>query len=208
MLTFFSPNFSERKRDISFIVLHFSHCSYKRLKGKFMDPSKEVSSHYSIKRNGQIVKFVDEDKRAWHAGDSFWKGHNDVNSASIGIELINDGIGTYTEKQIDALIVLLKDVMNRHKIKPENVLGHSDVATSRKVDPGNLFPWDKLIDNGLSVGFDQVFGWNSKCKKMSEKFFYKKCDLYGYDIRDKVSLERAVQLRFPNYTHLFPTITN
>lgn len=207
MFTFFSPNFDERKTEISLIVIHFSGCSYNQLQNVFMDPSKKLSSHYSIKRSGQIIKFVEEDKRAWHAGYSFWKGQHDVNSASIGIELINDGISSYTDKQIDSLIYLLNDIMKRNKIKPENVLGHSDVAMSRKVDPGNLFPWDVLIEEGLSVGFDQVFGWNCKCKKMSKKFFYKKCNQYGYDIRDEISLLRAVKLRFPNHTHLFPTIT-
>lgn len=142
---------------VQFIVLHYTSSGLERsleiLKGD------GVSSHYLINESpATIYRLVDEDRRAWHAGDSQWKGRTWLNSSSIGIELVNRGYiegehgrlwYPYSDEQIDALIVLLKDIMHRHGLKPGAIIGHSDIAPQRKVDPGPLFPWKRLADAGL-----------------------------------------------------------
>ncbi|MCR9254578.1 MAG: N-acetylmuramoyl-L-alanine amidase [Alphaproteobacteria bacterium] len=111
----------------------------------------EVSVHWLIDEDGTVYRMVPEDRRAWHAGVSAWEGESDINSRSIGIELVNLGDHSYAEPQIDALIVLAREIMARHPIPPERVLGHEDVAPGRKVDPGPLFPWDRLVAEGIAV---------------------------------------------------------
>ena len=142
---------------VQFIVVHYTSSDLARsleiLKGD------GVSSHYLIDEvPATIYRLVDEDRRAWHAGDSQWQGRTWLNSSSIGIELVNRGYiegeqgrlwYPYSEAQIEALIVLLKDIMQRHGLKPGAIVGHSDIAPQRKVDPGPLFPWKRLADAGL-----------------------------------------------------------
>ncbi|RRV17582.1 N-acetylmuramoyl-L-alanine amidase [Pseudomonas saudiphocaensis] len=142
---------------VQFIVLHYTSSDLERsldiLKGD------GVSSHYLIGESpATIYQLVDENRRAWHAGDSQWRGRTWLNSSSIGIELVNRGYiegeqgrlwYPYSDAQIDALIVLLKDIMQRHGLKPGAIIGHSDIAPQRKVDPGPLFPWKRLADAGL-----------------------------------------------------------
>ncbi len=134
---------------------------------------QQVSSHYLLSDESPpvIYRLVDENRRAWHAGDSFWKGNAMLNASSIGIEIVNAGgrlpqggqqhgpapaarigdvqFAPYPPAQIDALIALVKDIVTRHQIKPERILGHSDIAPQRKIDPGAAFPWKRLADAGL-----------------------------------------------------------
>lgn len=142
---------------VQFIVVHYTSSGLERsleiLKGD------GVSSHYLIDESpATIYRLVEENRRAWHAGDSQWKGRTWLNSSSIGIELVNRGYiegeqgrlwYPYSDEQIDALIVLLKDIMQRHGLKPGAIIGHSDIAPQRKVDPGPTFPWKRLADAGL-----------------------------------------------------------
>lgn len=121
-----------------------------------------VSSHYLITDdpNPQVYQLVDENRRAWHAGVSQWYGRTDINAGSIGIEIVNHGgSGTqwapYSEAQIDTVITLLHDIVSRHQIKPHNIVGHSDIAPQRKVDPGPLFPWKRLADEGLGRWYSE-----------------------------------------------------
>ena len=119
-----------------------------------------VSSHYLIgEAPATIYQLVDENRRAWHAGDSQWRGRTWLNASTIGIELVNQGYRDtpagriwqpYSAAQIDALIVLLKDIVQRHHLPIDSIIGHSDIAPQRKVDPGPLFPWRRLADAGLS----------------------------------------------------------
>ncbi len=114
-----------------------------------------VSAHYMIDQDGSIVQYVDEAKRAWHAGVSHWGGIDDINLHSIGIELVNPGrkygYQPFPVQQMDALVRLCKDIMSRHIISPHRVLGHSDVAPTRKQDPGELFKWQTLAQAGIGV---------------------------------------------------------
>ncbi|MBD3735445.1 MAG: N-acetylmuramoyl-L-alanine amidase [Pseudomonas balearica] len=141
-----------------FIVLHYTSTDFEH--SLELLSRGEVSSHYLIDRApAKIYRLVDENRRAWHAGESEWQGRTWLNSSSIGIELVNPGYEQtadgrrlwypYPEPQIDALILLLKDVMQRHGLKPGAIIGHSDIAAQRKVDPGPLFPWKRLADAGL-----------------------------------------------------------
>lgn len=110
-----------------------------------------VSSHYLIGKDGALYQLVADEHRAWHAGAGSWGGLTDINSSSIGIELDNDGVQPFTGPLIDSLLVLLEDLTDRWNIPRENVIGHSDLAPGRKVDPGPLFPWKRLFDAGFGI---------------------------------------------------------
>ncbi len=150
-----SPNFNERKKGKipKYIIMHYTDTldigeTMKYLLGG-------VSAHYLVDRDGSIIKLVDEDMRAWHAGVSYWQDDEDINSSSIGIEIQNSGDRygyiPFLQEQIDAVIELTKDIMERQKIPAENIIGHSDIAPDRKIDPGELFPWEELSKHGIGI---------------------------------------------------------
>ena len=145
-----SPNHNERRPN--YVIIHdTSNDNIERPLKTLTDPAREVSAHYLIGRDGSLYQLVDENRRAWHAGQSYWGGLTDLNSASIGIELDNTGDEPYAEPQIDRLIDLLKDLQARHRIPSNNILGHGDVALRRKVDPGGQFPWSRLAEQGFGL---------------------------------------------------------
>ena len=115
------------------------------------NPATEVSAHYLIAPDGEVLSLVPEDLRAWHAGAGAWGAVRDVNSRSIGIELSNDGASPFAAPQMDALTALLRGITARWQIRPERVIGHSDMAPGRKIDPGARFDWRRLARDGLSV---------------------------------------------------------
>lgn len=118
---------------------------------RLCDPAAEVSAHYLISRRGRLFQLVPEDQRAWHAGAGAWGGAGDVNSHSIGIELSNDGAQPFPAPQMDALEALLAGILARWPIPPERVIGHADMAPTRKIDPGPRFDWRRLARAGLAV---------------------------------------------------------
>ncbi len=150
-----SPNYGSREgRKPKAIILHYTGMqtgaeAIERLR----DPASEVSAHYVVEEDGRILQLVHEVRRAWHAGKSLWAGETDMNAASIGIEIVNGGhdFGTpaFPDAQIDALIALCHDIVERNEIPAQNILAHSDIAPDRKADPGELFPWAKLAAAGL-----------------------------------------------------------
>ncbi len=151
-----SPNFDERncRRPVDMVVLHYTGMpTAAAALQRLTDPEAKVSSHYVIDEDGTIYRLVPEEKRAWHAGVAFWRGVRDVNARSIGIELVNPGhefgYREFPAVQIDALIALLKDIASRYEVMPGNYVGHSDVAPTRKEDPGELFPWRRLHAAGF-----------------------------------------------------------
>lgn len=149
-----SPNFGERRGESgpSLVVLHYTGMdTAEAALERLCDPECEVSSHYLIDREGTIYRLVDESKRAWHAGDGRWGGHDDVNSRSIGIELDNDGTGPFAEPLMAALEALLGDILTRHHLDAKAVIGHSDFAPDRKADPGRYFDWRRLAGKGLAI---------------------------------------------------------
>lgn len=152
-----SPNFDERGRGIDMIILHYTGMpTGKEARDRLCDAAAKVSAHYLIDEDGTVYALVPELKRAWHAGISSWKGESDINARSIGIEIVNPGhewgYRKFPDRQIGAVIALLKDVRTRQEIPAARVLAHSDVAPQRKEDPGELFPWGRLASEGLAVG--------------------------------------------------------
>ncbi|MDC3002771.1 N-acetylmuramoyl-L-alanine amidase [Paracoccaceae bacterium] len=148
-----SPNYGLRRADteIEFIILHYTAMSTEKSLERLCDPVHEVSCHYLIDPCGLCYQLVDNNKRAWHAGKSYWRGYHDLNSRSLGIELVNSGNETYPEVQMKSLIKLLQNLIETLTLNPKNILGHSDISPARKLDPGKWFNWQKLSDNG--VGF-------------------------------------------------------
>ena len=152
-----SPNQGERAEGtIDILLLHYTQIADEDAALAWLrDPEKEVSSHYFIYEDGRIAALVPEERRAWHAGIASWGGAADINSRSVGIEISNPGhaggMPTYPPPQIDALIELCRDIVGRHPIPPQRVLGHSDVAPGRKSDPGETFPWAALAAAGIGL---------------------------------------------------------
>jgi len=151
-----SPNIGERRdgKPADILLLHYTGMETGQGAEDWLcDPQSEVSCHYIVHEDGRIVQMVPEEKRAWHAGRSFWKGETDINSRSIGIEIVNGGhefgLPAYPGRQVEAVIELARGIVARHAIAPERVLAHSDVAPGRKRDPGELFPWSRLAQQGI-----------------------------------------------------------
>ncbi len=141
-----SANFDERRLPVSMIVLHYTETKDCAQALRILsDPAAAhpVSSHWVIDRDGTVYRLVDESKRAWHAGVSFWDGITDCNSASVGIELVNNGAEAFPQPQMESLAELCAAIMRRHAIR--HIVGHSDIAPGRKRDPGPLFPKDWLL---------------------------------------------------------------
>lgn len=148
-----SPNHDERRP--GFVILHHTgSATTERGLQVLSDPLRGVSAHYLVARDGTVYQLVDERARAWHAGASRWGANTDLNSASLGIELVNDGESPYPDEQISALLALLADIKERHQIPAANFLGHADVAPRRKSDPGYSFPWRTLAAQGFGLWCD------------------------------------------------------
>ena len=155
-----SPNHGERcgRRFPDMVVLHYTgmesaEAALERLRGIGDQPEPNVSAHYFVYEDGRIVQCVAEARRAWHAGVSSWEGDEDINSRSIGIEIANPGhdfdYPDFPEEQIEPLVLLCRDIVARHSIRADRILAHSDVAPSRKQDPGEKFPWAGLFEAGV-----------------------------------------------------------
>ncbi|HEX4862018.1 MAG TPA: N-acetylmuramoyl-L-alanine amidase [Rhizomicrobium sp.] len=153
-----SPNHDARPDGarVDILVLHYTGMrTAAEALARLCDPDAKVSAHYTIDRAGAVYAHVPEDRRAWHAGVSYWAGERNVNARSIGIELVNPGhefgYVPFTDDQVASLIDLASGIVERHRILPKRVLGHSDVAPTRKADPGEFFPWARLAEFGIGV---------------------------------------------------------
>ena len=153
-----SPNFDERPPGtaVDMLVLHYTGMpSAAAALERLCDADARVSAHYAIDEEGTVWRLVEDAQRAWHAGQSFWRGRPDVNTRSVGIELVNPGhefgYRPFPEAQVAALEALARDILERHPIPPRNVVGHSDVAPRRKTDPGELFDWPRLAAAGIGL---------------------------------------------------------
>jgi N-acetylmuramoyl-L-alanine amidase len=193
-----SPNFDERKQPISILVLHYTGMvdgpsAIERL----CDLSSKVSCHYLVEEDGRILRMVPEEKRAWHAGQSYWRGHQDINSCSIGIEMVNPGhefgYRPFPEAQIEALVPLVADIKERHGITRGNIVGHSDVAPTRKQDPGELFPWHQLARLRLALPRPTK---NLLDPNWTDSGFLLALERFGYDVSDRLAAVVGFQRRF------------
>ncbi|MEE9434120.1 MAG: N-acetylmuramoyl-L-alanine amidase [Sphingorhabdus sp.] len=193
-----SPNFGERKLPVTILVLHYTGMQDGASAIDWLaNPKSGVSAHYVVAEDGQVVHMVREEQRAHHAGRSHWRGVTDVNSASIGIEIVNPGhewgYRPFPEEQMDAIVPLVAEIVKTYSIEPRNVVGHSDVAPARKEDPGELFDWEMLARLGLAVSRPKKnlidSGW-------SDAAFLLALGRYGYDIAEGRSAVIAFQRRF------------
>lgn len=185
-----SPNFDERRP--GFVIIHHtSSDTSERAIRILTDPSSKVSSHYVIGREGRLVQLVDERARAWHAGDSWWGGNTDLNSASIGIELVNTGEEPFAEPQITTLLGLLFELRERYRIPAANHLGHGDIAPGRKTDPSRYFPWRRLAGQGFGL-------WCDAPAAVAPPGFDSNVALraFGYDISDVAAATAAFRRHF------------
>jgi N-acetylmuramoyl-L-alanine amidase len=148
-------NFNLRKPNF-IIIHHTAQDSIQQTIKTFTKPSAQVSSHYVIADDGHVVQMLNDYLRAWHAGASSWGKNTDINSSSIGIELDNNGSEPFSEAQITSLMALLSKLKKDYNIPVQNIIGHSDIAPSRKKDPSALFPWKTLAENGFGIWKDDV----------------------------------------------------
>ncbi len=193
-----SPNFDDRMADISILVMHYTGMQDAASAiRQLSNPAAKVSAHYVVAEDGQIVRMVDEDKRAWHAGRSYWRGVTDINSASVGIEIVNPGhewgYVPFPDAQMASVIRLAHDIIHRYKITRGNVVGHSDIAPTRKEDPGELFPWGELARRRLALPRPTK---NLIDPLWTDAGFLLALERFGYDVTDGPAAVRAFQRRF------------
>ncbi len=148
-----SPNFDARTAPPSLLVLHYTGMQTGEAAiARLRDPEAKVSAHYVVEEDGRIFRLVPEERRAWHAGVSFWRGRRNVNGDSIGVEIVNPGHAfgyrAFPEAQVAAVLALIADIRTRWNIEDRDIVGHSDIAPTRKEDPGELFPWKRLAEAG------------------------------------------------------------
>lgn len=188
------PHFDERNSNVDTLVLHC--LAYDVDEGIEIFKEKKVSSHYMIGLNGKIYRLVSEDKQAWHCGISYWKGKADLNHNSIGIEICSQSLGqeSYSKKQIYALIRLCKSLTKKYRIKKINIVAHSDIAPTRKPDPGKAFPWQYLARHSIGLWYNIKNA--DKVEDLSEEQYLEKI---GYDVSDLIAAKWAFCRRFmPN----------
>ncbi len=193
-----SPNWDERTLPISMIVLHYTGMpTAEDAIGRLCDPDAKVSCHYVVTEDGTVHRLVDEAKRAWHAGRSHWRSIDDVNSASVGIEIVNPGhdwgYRPFPDEQIASVIQLVDGIKQRHGVTRGNVVGHSDVAPARKRDPGELFPWHSLARLRLALPRPTR---NLMDPQWTEAGFCLALERFGYDVTDRMAAIMAFQRRF------------
>ena len=189
----YSPNFNSKKRlskQIKFIIFHYTGMKNEsNAMKRLIDIQSEVSCHYLIKNNGEIVKILPDLYIAWHAGKSSWKNYKSLNKNSIGIEITNPGhehgYKKFTKKQIISLLKLGKFLIKKYKINSKNILGHSDIAVLRKKDPGEKFPWEYLSKNKIGIWHtlnkqDLIKNRKLKINKIGENIFFRNLFKIGY----------------------------
>ena len=199
----YSPNFElkkRRKNQIQFLILHYTGMKKETKAIKRLTNSKfKVSSHYFIKANGEIIVLVPDLYIAWHAGKSYWKNFKYLNKNSIGIEISNPGheynYKNFSDKQIKSVLKLIKYLIKKYKIKSSNILGHSDIAPTRKKDPGEKFPWRLLAQKKIGVwhSIPKITLKKNRLKLVDsklEQYFFKKLLKIGYVFNNSENLSK------------------
>jgi len=189
----YSPNFDKKKRShksIKFLVIHYTGMQSERESIKRLcNPKSKVSSHYLISQNGKVYQLVMDNRIAWHAGKSCWGKYKNLNKNSIGIEMVNKGhkfgYTNFKKKQLSNLIKICQNLIKKYKIKKQNIVGHSDIAPLRKLDPGEKFPWKKLGKNKIGIWHSLKEGGLIKFRKIkivnkSKVEFINKLKKIGY----------------------------
>jgi len=191
-----SANFNSRDgQSVDMLVLHYTGMETGRAAlERLCNPAAEVSAHYLIEEDGAVFRLVDETERAWHAGVASWRGEANINSRSVGIELVNPGhefgYRNFSEAQYRALIPLCRDIVARHDIPARNVVGHSDVAPVRKQDPGERFDWQRLAGEGVGM-------WPAaSAEACADADVSRLLADIGYDVSDETAALTAFQRHF------------
>jgi len=210
----YSPNFNPKKRiakQIKFIIFHYTGMrSESQAINRLTNIQSEVSCHYLIKKNGEIITMVPDLYIAWHAGKSFWGKYKSLNQNSIGIEITNPGhdfnYKKFSKKQISSLLKLSKFLIKKYKINPKNILGHSDVALDRKKDPGEKFPWKYFSKKKIGLWHtikkqELIQNRTIKTTKMEKEFFFNNLFKIGYS--KKIQQNRSKVNYFKNITKTF-----
>ena len=203
----YSPNFElkkRRKNQIQFLILHYTGMEKETDAIKRLTNTKfKVSSHYFIKANGEIIVLVPDLYIAWHAGESFWKNFKHLNKNSIGIEISNPGheynYKNFSDKQLKSVLKLIKYLIKKYKIKSSNILGHSDIAPTRKKDPGEKFPWRLLAQKKIGVwhSIPKITLKKNRLKLVDsklEQYFFKKLQKIGYVFNNSENLSEKIFL--------------
>ena len=193
-----SPNFNARQHPVTMLVLHYTGMqSGAEALARMTDAAAEVSAHYCVEEDGRVFHLVREDDRAWHAGQSRWRGLDDINSRSVGIEIVNPGhewgYRPFPEAQMAAVLRLSADIVRTYGIAPRNVVRHSDIAPCRKQDPGELFDWACLARHGLAVARPVKALTDPD---WTDAGFMLALERYGYDVEDGRAAITAFQRRF------------
>jgi N-acetylmuramoyl-L-alanine amidase len=201
-----SPNHNERRHPVTLLVLHYTGMeSGAAARARMQDPAAEVSAHFMVWEDGRITRLVPETRRAWHAGVSSWQGLDDLNSRSVGIEIVNGGhdyplpggaLPPYPDVQIAAVIALSREIMAHHAIAQTGLVGHSDIAPSRKIDPGEHFPWARLAEAGLGIWPAEEPGGGCVWAGGDAMRLNTGLAAIGYDISDMPGALRAFQRRW------------
>ncbi len=173
-----SPNFDARTLPVTMLVLHYTGMeSGAAALARMCDEQAKVSAHYMVAEDGEVFQLVDEESRAWHAGLSNWGGEVNINSASIGIEIVNGGhdfgLPDFPKTQIKAVVGLCQDIIKRRSIEPPNIIAHSDIAPARKQDPGEKFPWESIAAQG--VGY-----WPASADIQDQRILFTKNDEHAH----------------------------
>ncbi|AUH34048.1 N-acetylmuramoyl-L-alanine amidase [Paracoccus tegillarcae] len=186
-----SPNHGDRRgHSVELIVLHYTAMQDgPSARDRLCDPDAEVSAHWLVHEDGSPEALVPEDRRAWHAGAGSWQGREDVNSRSIGIEIVNPGDHPFPMVQMDAVVTLVREIAARHGLGPAAVIGHSDMAPGRKSDPGPRFDWGRLAREGLALAAGQG----------EDRPLCDSLDAIGYPAADPDTRLAAFRLRFRSW---------
>ena len=188
-----SPNFDSREgHAVDMLVLHYTGMmNASAACARLCDAASRVSAHYLVDEDGAVCRLVEEEHRAWHAGISYWRGNSNINQRSIGIEMVNPGhefgYRPYTGAQLHSVKNLCADILARHAIAARNIVGHSDIAPTRKEDPGELFPWKSFAEHHIGLWPVGEGAGAAGAEALSA---------YGYDITDMPKAITAFQRHF------------
>jgi len=201
-----SPNHDTRRHAVDMLVLHYTGMqSGEAALARMRDPEAKVSAHYMVWEDGRISRLVPESERAWHAGLSTWQGDDDLNSRSVGIEIVNGGhdfplpggaLPPYPDVQVTAVIALAREIVEHHRIRPDRIVAHSDIAPKRKIDPGEHFPWARLAGASLGLWPPEEAGAGCVWMGGDPGGLNRQLAAIGYDISDVPATLRAFQRRF------------
>ena len=189
-----TTNFGLRKPNI--VIIHYTaQKSCEQTLQTFTKPATQVSAHYVICKDGTLHHMLNDYLRAWHAGAGKWGNSNDINSNSIGIEIDNNGVDSFSTAQINTLFGVLAFLKKAYNIPTANFIGHSDIAPSRKPDPGILFPWKSLSEKGYGNWYADTTG-TTLPTDFNSRYALK---IIGYDIKDLPAVHRAFRMHFLGY---------